>query len=143
MAPRLRAAPRHGGAGRFWGALIEQFLTQRRDGRIDRRISEEELTLLFSCSFVTQRGSIGEDVRLRLHPSDSLRSREGVESQLSDTVGLLMPGTQLTVWSCDDGTPFPSFNEEIDPDDLSPEGTITKQFWKSKYASINQWLAEK
>jgi len=33
---------------------------------INRRISEESLMALFSCSFVTQRGLIGEDSHQRI-----------------------------------------------------------------------------
>ncbi len=43
-----------------------------------------------------------------------------------DTVDLLMPGTQLTVWSRKDGTPLSNLNDEPDPDDLYPEGDVTK-----------------
>jgi len=53
-----------------------------------------------------------------------------------------MPETQLTVWSRDDGTSFPSLSEEPDPDDLCPEGKMPKQFWKNKYTSIEQWRQE-
>lgn len=55
-----------------------------------------------------------------------------------DTVELLVPGTQYTVWSRDDGTSFPNLNEEPDPDDLCPESDVTKQFWKNLYFGINQ-----
>ena len=43
---------------------------------INRRISKESLMALFSCSFVTQRGLIGEELFrvLRLHESKSLCS---------------------------------------------------------------------
>jgi hypothetical protein len=54
-----------------------------------------------------------------------------------ETVELLMPGAQLTVWSREDGTPFPHLNEEPDPDDLSPESDVTKQFWRNRYLGIN------
>jgi len=59
-----------------------------------------------------------------------------------DTVELLMPGTQLTVWCREVGTPFPNLTDESDPDDLCPEEYVTKQFWKNKYNSINQWRNE-
>ena len=60
-----------------------------------------------------------------------------------DAVELLVPRTQFTVWSRDDGTPCPNLDNDIDLDDLYPEETITKQFWKSKYTNINQWLNER
>jgi hypothetical protein len=50
-----------------------------------------------------------------------------------------MPGTQLAVWSRDDGTLFPNLNEELDLNDLCSEKYVTKQFWKNKYVSIEQW----
>ena len=55
-----------------------------------------------------------------------------------DTVELLMPGTQLTVWSRKDEAPFPILNEEPNPDDPCPEEYITKQFWKNFYEGIEQ-----
>lgn len=55
-----------------------------------------------------------------------------------DMVELLIPGAQLAVWSRNDGTPFPNLNEELDPDDLYPEGDVTKQFWKNLYRGIEQ-----
>jgi hypothetical protein len=54
-----------------------------------------------------------------------------------DIVELVMPGAQFTVWSRDDGTPFPNLNDETDSDNLAPEGSVTKQFWKNLYDSIN------
>jgi hypothetical protein len=47
-----------------------------------------------------------------------------------DTVELLMPGVQLTVWSRDEGMPFPNLNEEPDFDDLYPESDVTNSFGK-------------
>jgi hypothetical protein len=44
-----------------------------------------------------------------------------------------MPGAQVTDWSCEDGTPFPNLNEELDPDDIFPGGKITNQFWRNLY----------
>ena len=43
------------------------------------------------------------------------------------------------VWSRDDRTPFPNLNDELDPDDLCPEGGVTKQFWKNLYEGIERW----
>lgn len=31
------------------------------------------------------------------------------------------------------GTPFPNLNDELDPDDLTPEESVTKQIWKVMY----------
>jgi hypothetical protein len=59
-----------------------------------------------------------------------------------DTVELLIPGAQFTVWSRDTGTPFPDLNAEPDPDDLFPEGSVTKQFWKNRYQCIERWRKE-
>ena len=59
-----------------------------------------------------------------------------------DTVELLSNGAYFVIWSREDGTHFPNLNEEPDPDDLCPEETIIKQFWKNKYAGINQWRNE-
>jgi len=53
-----------------------------------------------------------------------------------------MPRAQLTVWSCDDGIPFPNLNKDPDPDDLCAESDVTKQFWKNKFTNINQWRNE-
>jgi hypothetical protein len=57
---------------------------------------------------------------------------------MRDTIELLMSGTQLTVWSREDGTPFPNLNDETNPDDPCPEEYVTKQFWKNKYEGIEQ-----
>ena len=45
-----------------------------------------------------------------------------------DTIELLMSGTQLTVWSRNQGTLFPNFCEDFD--DLCPEESVTKELWK-------------
>jgi hypothetical protein len=55
-----------------------------------------------------------------------------------DMVELLIPGAQFTVWSRDDGIPFPDLNAEPDPDDLCPEGNVTKQFWKNLNSGIER-----
>ncbi len=55
-----------------------------------------------------------------------------------DTVELLMPRTQLTVWPSIDGTLFPNFHDDPDIDDQFPEGDVTKQFWKNLYDGIEQ-----
>jgi hypothetical protein len=59
-----------------------------------------------------------------------------------ETVELLIPGAQFTVWTREDGTTFPNLNDESDPDDLCPEENITKQFWKNLYRGIEQWRKE-
>lgn len=56
-----------------------------------------------------------------------------------DTVELLIPGAKFTIWSRKDGTPFPSLNDDPDPDDLAPEENVTKQFWINSHTGINQW----
>nr|WP_321352918.1 hypothetical protein [uncultured Methanoregula sp.] len=53
-----------------------------------------------------------------------------------------MPEAQLNVWSRDEGTPFLNLNEESDPDDLCPEGDVTKPFWKTLFARIEIWRRE-
>jgi hypothetical protein len=59
-----------------------------------------------------------------------------------DTVELLTPEAQFTVWSRDDGIPFPSLGEqqvkERNKDDLCPEGYVTKQFWINLFTGIEQ-----
>ncbi len=59
-----------------------------------------------------------------------------------DTVELLKPRAEITVWSRDDGTPFPVLGEqqvtEQDPDDLCPEGYVTKQFWINLFTGIER-----
>jgi hypothetical protein len=55
-----------------------------------------------------------------------------------NTVELLIPGGQYTVWSRKDGTPFPNLNDEPNPDDLAPEGSVTKQFWRDLYLGIER-----
>jgi len=67
---------------------------------------------------------------------------EKVSDVIWDAVELLMPGMQLTVWSRNDGTPFPNLNEEPDPDDLYPESNVTKQFWMNLYEGIDKWRNE-
>jgi len=53
---------------------------------------------------------------------------------------------QFSVWSRDDGTPFPNFSNqhvtEPDIDDLFPEGYVTKQFWENLDGGIEQWRRE-
>jgi hypothetical protein len=59
-----------------------------------------------------------------------------------NTVELVIPGARYTVWSRNDGTPFPTINDEPDIDDLCPEEDITKQFWRNLYQGIENWHNE-
>lgn len=59
-----------------------------------------------------------------------------------DTVELLMPGAELTVWSRNDGSPFPDLTHEPDRVDICPEEGITKQFWRDLYWGIDQLRRE-
>jgi hypothetical protein len=69
----------------------------------------------------------------------SLMRKPVIESDiLLDTVELLMPGTQLIVWSRKDGTPYPSLAAAPDPDDLYPEEYVTKPFWKNLYQGMER-----
>jgi hypothetical protein len=68
-----------------------------------------------------------------------MRRHEKKSEVTWDTIELLIPGAQLTVWSREDGIPYPNLNEEPDPDDLCPEGNVTKQFWNNLYESIDLW----
>ncbi|MFA5332319.1 MAG: hypothetical protein WC342_08070 [Methanoregula sp.] len=63
----------------------------------------------------------------------------GVDNVTWDTVELLMPGTQITVWSREEGSPFLNLKGEPDPDDLCPESDVIKQFWHNLYAGIERW----
>jgi hypothetical protein len=56
-----------------------------------------------------------------------------------DTVELLIPGAQLTVWSHDERTPFPNLDDEPDLDDLTPDESVTKQLWINLYEDIERW----
>lgn len=67
-----------------------------------------------------------------------MRKPEKESNVIWDTVELLMSGTQLTVWSRKDETHFPNLNNEFDPDDLCPEGDVTKQFWRVLYQGREQ-----
>lgn len=49
-----------------------------------------------------------------------------------------MPGAQYTVWSREDGTPFPNLNYMPDSEDLCPEETVTKQFWRDLFEGIER-----
>jgi len=56
--PRIRASPKHGGAGDF--SVVPSVTDPQRE--VNRCISEESLMTLFSCSFVTQQGLTGEEL---------------------------------------------------------------------------------
>jgi hypothetical protein len=77
----------------------------------------------------------------------AIMRRPKKESDLTwDTVELLIPGAQFTVWSRKDGTPFPVLfkQQEIeqDPDDLCPEGYVTKQLWINLFSGIERQREE-
>jgi len=63
-----------------------------------------------------------------------------------NTVDLLTRYGEFEVWSREDGKPFPVLGHQLepepDPDDLCPEGGVTKQLWKNIYGGINQWRTE-
>jgi hypothetical protein len=71
-----------------------------------------------------------------------MRRPEKESNVTCEIVVLLMPGTQLTAWSCDDGMPFPNLHNEPDLDDLYPECDVTKQFWRNLYRGIERWRPE-
>ena len=73
----------------------------------------------------------------------AIMRRPEKESEVTwNLVELLMPSGQIEVWSRDNGTPFPNLTNEPDPDDLCPEGSVTKQFWKNLYEDIERWRNE-
>ena len=67
---------------------------------------------------------------------------EKVSDVTWDTVKLLVKGTQFVIWSRKNGTLLPNLNAELDPDDLYPEGNVTKQFWMNLYEGIDKWRNE-
>jgi hypothetical protein len=56
-----------------------------------------------------------------------------------DTVELLVKGTQFVIWSREDGISLLDLNSESNPDDICPEGEVTKQFWRTLYEGIEHW----
>lgn len=72
-----------------------------------------------------------------------MRKPESVSDVVWDIVELLIPGpvgcATFTIWSRDDGEPFPVLNTEQDPDDLAPEGQITKMNWQVMYWAERVW----
>lgn len=60
-----------------------------------------------------------------------------------DSIELIVPGEEIDVWSRGEGTPFPNFADETDPDDFCPEDTITKQLWRNHYSTLERWRKEK
>jgi len=82
--------------------------------------------------FTLQKERGGTDTHLpRRDPTrrraDSL-PQQGGGTSLEILTALLKSSPQFTVWSRDDGTPCPNFNEKPDPDHLAPERGVTKQF---------------
>ena len=69
-----------------------------------------------------------------------MRRPEKDSDVIWDTVELLIPGAQFTVWSCDDATPFPNLNGDPDPDDLCPEEFITAMKRSKKDNPSYTWL---
>jgi len=65
-------------------------------------------------------------------PSDSLRSREGVESLIGELVKDMARKDEI---------PFSNLNDEPNPEDMNPEESVTKQFWKTKYWGRKQLSA--
>ena len=63
-----------------------------------------------------------------------MRRPEKVSDVVWEIVELLTPGGEFEVWSLDDGTPFPV--HEQDPDDLAPEGPVTKWRWEKKFWAL-------
>jgi hypothetical protein len=73
--------------------------------------------------------------------TDVMRKPETISDVIWDTVELLIPGpvwcATFTVWSRDDGEPFPALDAEQDPEDLAPEGLTTKLLWKVEYDRLD------
>lgn len=71
-----------------------------------------------------------------------MRRPEKPESEIVwETVELVTPAGEFPVWSCEDGTPFPVLDDpdDMDPDDLCPEGYVTKLQWENEYRTIEHW----
>jgi hypothetical protein len=49
-----------------------------------------------------------------------------IDTKTGDSIKLLTPGAQFTIWSRDEEKPFPILNDELDPDDLCHENDVTK-----------------
>ena len=49
---------------------------------------------------------------------------------------------EFGAWSRHDGTLFPVFKIELDPDDTCPDVYVTKQFWTNLYSGVEQWRNE-
>jgi hypothetical protein len=65
-----------------------------------------------------------------------MRKPETDSDVIWDTVELLIKGTQFIIWSREGGTPLLALNAHVDPNDLYPEGDVTRQFWKNLYYVI-------
>ncbi|MDD1686069.1 hypothetical protein [Methanoregula sp.] len=70
----------------------------------------------------------------------AIMQRPTKESEVTwDTVELVIPGARYTVWSRNDGTIFPDLNREIDEDDLTLEGEVTKWIWEREFWAERVW----
>lgn len=67
-----------------------------------------------------------------------MKKPEVVSDVIWDTVDLLVPDREINIWSREDGQPVPVVDDPdvTDPDDLCPEGYLTKQIWKNRFKSI-------
>ena len=63
--------------------------------------------------------------------TEIMRRPKTISEVVWDAVDLLVSGAQFRVWSRNDGTPFTDLTDEPDPDNLCPEGNVTRQFWKN------------
>jgi len=55
-----------------------------------------------------------------------------------DIVELLSNGAYFVIWSHEDENSNLNLNAELDPDDICPEGDVTKQFWINMYQGLEQ-----
>jgi len=73
-----------------------------------------------------------------------MRKPESISDVVWDTVELIVPGKPFgsfvhLIWSRENGEPFPAHGAEQDPDDLAPEGQITKMRWQVMYWAERIW----
>lgn len=68
-----------------------------------------------------------------------MRRPDKVSDVIWDTVELLTPAGEFEVWCRDSGESFPFLDAEQDPDDLAPEGMITKERWRRNYWGPGEW----
>lgn len=73
-----------------------------------------------------------------------MRKPETVSDVEWDSVELLTPAGEFPVWQREDGEPFPVLDDPDirDPDDLCPEGYVTKLRWKNWYRTIEMMRAD-